>query len=405
MATPSVLRTADETDQSIKGPTTVKLLIQSYEPSRRNTNEGRGKPYVRARVRGTDGFVKTRGASRDADRTARWFEAQELELDISTGRIVKLQFVDEGGRSTEGEVALGPLLQDFVQSPYGVVRRCLTCVDPLDELEALADNEDVKYAQSAGVLRFGVVFLTDDKPQAPPPPRTKARVRIRFEACDAVVKAALCASGKAVECSLTEARTVVLRSSHSEIDVLCISTAEGSLRVPLGLLPDGRYPTETWSVGADVQLSLRVERASEERPQTPASPGVPVEAKPKKAERRVIATSAKRTERTVPIRCSLVGVQEDSELVDCDRWRLIATIDGKGPRRVDGASLVFDAKRQSFLDVALGRTTTHSSFVGDGSTQIHAPPIALDALVQVGGECVVWLPLNESHAELGLKPK
>ena len=84
-AVPSVLRTADETDQSIKGPTTVKLLIQSYEPSRRNTNEGRGKPYVRARVRGTDGFVKTRGASRDADRTARWFEAQELELDISAG--------------------------------------------------------------------------------------------------------------------------------------------------------------------------------------------------------------------------------------------------------------------------------------------------------------------------------
>ena len=137
----------------------------------------------------------------------------------------------------------------------------------------------------------------------------------------------------------------------------------------------------------------------------PASPGVPVEAKPKKAERRVIATSAKRTERTVPIRCSLVGVQEDSELVDCDRWRLIATIDGKGPRRVDGASLVFDAKRHAFLDVALGRTTTHSSFVGDGSTQIHAPQISLDALVQVGGECVVWLPLNESHAELGLKPQ
>jgi hypothetical protein len=273
-------------------------------------------------------------------------------------------------------------------------------------LEALADNEDVKYAQSAGVLRFGVVFLTDDKPQAPPPPRIKARVRIRFEASDnTVVKASLSASGKAVECSLTEARTVVLRSSHAEIDVLCISTSEGSLRVPLGLLPDGRYPTETWSVGADVQLSLRVERASEERPATPASPGVPVEAKPKKAERRVIATSAKRTERTVPIRCSLVGVQEDSELVDCDRWRLIANIDGMGPRRVDGASLVFDAKRQSFLDVALGRTTTHSSFVGDGSTQIHAPPINLDALVQVGGECVIWLPLNESHAELGLKPQ
>ena len=54
---------------------------------------------------------------------------------------------------------------------------------------------------------------------------------------------------------------------------------------------------------------------------------------------------------------------------------------------------------------ALGRTTTHSSFVGDGSTQIHAPAISLDALVQVGGECVVWLPLNESHAELGLKPQ
>ena len=243
---PSVLRTADETDQAIDGPTTVRLLIQSYEPSRRNTNEGRDKPYVRAHVRDSEGFVKTRGASRDADGTARWFEAQELELDISTGRIVKLQFVDEAGRSTEGEVALGPLLQDFVQASYGVVRRCVTCVDPLDELEALADNEDVKYAQSAGVLRFGVVFLTDDKPRAPAPPRIKARVRIRFEACDAVVKAALCASGKVVECSLTEARTVVLRSSHSEIDVLCISTAEGSLRVPLGLLPDGRYPTETW---------------------------------------------------------------------------------------------------------------------------------------------------------------
>ena len=151
---------------------------------------------------------------------------------------------------------------------------------PLDELEALADNEDVRYASSAGVLRFGVQFLTDDTPQAPPPPRIKARVRIRFEACDAVVKASLCASGKAVECSLSEARTVVLRSSHSEIDVLCISTAEGSLRVPLGLLPDGKYPTETWSVGADVQLSLRVERASEERPATPASPGVPVEQNP-----------------------------------------------------------------------------------------------------------------------------
>ncbi|CAH0378660.1 unnamed protein product [Pelagomonas calceolata] len=405
-ATPSVIRTADETDQSIQdAPKTVRLLIQSYEPTRRSTTEGRGKPYVRAHVRGTEGFQKTRGASRDADGTARWFEAQELELDISTGRIVKLSFVDEAGRSTEGEIALGPLLQEFVQSPCGVVRRCVTCVDPLDELEALADNEDVRYASSSGVLRFGVVFLTDDKPQAPPPPRVKARVRIRFEAGDAVVKAALCASGKVVECSLTEARTVVLRSSHAEIDVLCISTSEGSLRVPLGLLPDGKYPTETWSVGSDVQLSLRVERASEERPATPASPGVPVEQKPKPTQRRVIATAAKRIERTVPIRCSLVGVQEDHELVDCDRWRLIATIDGKGPRRVDGASLVFDAKRHSFLDVALGRTTTHSSFVGDGSTQIHAPAISLDALVQIGGECVVWLPLMESHAELGLKPQ
>jgi hypothetical protein len=245
-ATPSVIRTADETDQSIDGPSTVRLLIQSYEPTRRSSGEGRGKPYVRAHVRGTEGFQKTRGASRDADGTARWFEAQELKLDISTGRIVKLQFVDEAGRSTEGEVALGPLLQDFVQSPYGVVRRCVTCVDPLDDLEALADNEDVKYAQSAGVLRFGVVFVTDDTPRAPPPPRVKARVRIRFEACDAVVKASLSASGKVVECSLTEARTVVLRSSHAEIDVLCISTSDGSLRVPLGLLPDGRYPTETW---------------------------------------------------------------------------------------------------------------------------------------------------------------
>ena len=96
---PSVLRTADETDQSIKGPTKVRLLIQSYEPTRRSTN-GKGKPYVRAHVRGTEGFQKTRGASRDADGTARWFETQELELDISTGRIVKLQFVDEAGRST-----------------------------------------------------------------------------------------------------------------------------------------------------------------------------------------------------------------------------------------------------------------------------------------------------------------
>ena len=74
-APPSVIRTADETDQSIDGPKTVRLLIQSYEPSRRSTN-GKGKPYVRAHVRGTEGFQKTRGASRDADGTARWFEAQ-----------------------------------------------------------------------------------------------------------------------------------------------------------------------------------------------------------------------------------------------------------------------------------------------------------------------------------------
>ena len=33
------------------------------------------------------------------------------------------------------------------------------------------------------------------------------------------------------------------------------------------------------------------------------------------------------------------------------------------------------------------------------------PDSSLDALVQIGGECVVWLPLNESHAELGLKPQ
>ena len=96
-----------------------------------------------------------------------------------------------------------------------------------------------------------------------------------------------------------------------------------------------------------------MERASEERPATPASPGVPVEAKPKKAQRRVIATSVRKVERTVPIRCSLVGVQENAELVDCDRWRLIATIDGKGPRRVDGASLVFDAKRHVLLGCVL----------------------------------------------------
>lgn len=408
-ALPSVLATAHETEQSIQdAPAGVRLLIQSYEPSRVGNYNGAAKPYVRAILRGADGaFAKTRGATRDADGTARWFEAQTLDLDLRGGRLIRLQFLDEAGRSAEAEVALGPLVQAWCHAPHGVLRRCVTCVCPTDELEPLSANDEVRYARPAGVLRFGVVFLQEGVvPSSPAPPRVKARVRIRFEASSgAVVKAALGASGKAVECALNESRTVVLRSSHAEIDVLCISCSDGELRVPLGFLPDGRYPTEAWTLGdREVFLSIRMERATDERPPTPASPCVPTEPKAIKAKSVAIATSAKRVEKTVSVRCSLVGVVEDNALVDCDRWRLVATLNGQGPRKVDGAALVFDAKRHSFLDIALGRTSTHSSFVGDGATQIHAPLLSLDALCQVGGECVVWLPLNESHAELGVKP-
>ena len=190
-----------------------------------------------------------------------------------------------------------------------------------------------------------------------------------------------------------QARTVVLRSSHAD-DVLCISTPEGCSGCPSGSCPTvGTRRKRGPSRRRPAPASMRSARPEEHPPRPrPGRTGRKSRSYPARHRHK----AKHRADRAHP---PLAGRRPRK----CGVSRLrplafIATIDGKGlgaRRRV----VVFDAKRHAFLDVALGRTRPASSFVGDGSTQIHAPPI-VRCLVQVGGSACGSRSTNRTRTRL-----
>ncbi|KAH8049927.1 hypothetical protein JL722_11713 [Aureococcus anophagefferens] len=282
-----------------------------------------------------------------------------------------------GGRSSAGEVALGPLLEHWLGHRWGAVRRTAKL---LPRSGAWSDDGRVRYKEAAGAVTFTLAFVGDLEavPRAAVPPQRRARLKLKI-------------GPGAGSCA-------------------CRSRRRGDPRPAAAHRPrrgGQRGPRSDAAARWNVPDSPRATPYRETQSSDPS-------------RRRGDLTS---TPARGVLYVSLVGLRDGAgaAVPVPARWGLLASVTCPNPRaprpsfvRGEALALPYEWAPEGAtlcatlpgLLLALGRAAPGDPRVGSDATTLGARrALAVDALLQLPrGEAVYWVPLARGHDELCQNP-